>query len=65
MSQMPQRLRDAAAGLGGERVTLQGLANAHGPSTRETLLVLLGALCFLPVPGGERCSVSESSACRS
>ena len=51
MSPMPQRLRDAPVGLGGERVTLQGLADAHDPSTRETLLVLLGALCILPVPG--------------
>ncbi len=51
MPPMPQRLRDAAAGLGGKRVTLQGLADAHGPSTHETLLVLLGALCILPVPG--------------
>ncbi|MBL8351178.1 MAG: exopolysaccharide biosynthesis protein [Burkholderiaceae bacterium] len=46
-----QRLRDAAAALDGERVTLSTLADLHGPATQGTLLVLLAAPCMLPMPG--------------
>lgn len=49
---MPQRLRDAAAALPADRVSLQSLALAHGPATQGSLLLLLAAPCLLPVPGG-------------
>ena len=46
-----QRLRDAAAALPAERVSLQALAQAHGPAAHGTLLLLMAAPCLLPVPG--------------
>jgi len=45
------RLRQAAADLPSERVSLQSLAQAHGPATHGTLLLLMAAPCLLPVPG--------------
>jgi len=44
-------LRQAAADLPSERVSLQSLAQAHGPATHGTLLLLMAAPCLLPVPG--------------
>ena len=49
---IPQLLRDAAAALPAERVSLQSLALAHGPAAHGSLLLLLAAPCLLPVPGG-------------
>jgi len=46
-----QRLRQAAADLPSERVSLQSLAQAHGPATHGSLLLLMAAPCLLPVPG--------------
>ncbi|MBQ0960329.1 exopolysaccharide biosynthesis protein [Ideonella sp. 4Y11] len=46
-----QRLRDAAESLGRERVTMQTLAQAHGPEAQGALLMLLAMPCLLPVPG--------------
>ncbi|MBC7942094.1 MAG: exopolysaccharide biosynthesis protein [Chitinophagaceae bacterium] len=46
-----QRLRDAAAALPGERVSMQTMAQAHGPEAHGTLLLLMAAPCLLPVPG--------------
>ena len=45
-----QRLRDAAAAIHGEQVSMQAMAQAHGPEANETLL-LLAMHCLLPVPG--------------
>ena len=44
------RLR-AAAGLTDEGVSLQWLAQAHGPAAHGSLLLLLAVPCLLPVPG--------------
>ncbi len=41
-----QRLRDAAAAMQDERVSMRTMAQAHG-----TLLLLLAMPCLLPVPG--------------
>lgn len=46
-----QRLRDAAAALQGERVSMRAMAQAHGPDAQGTLLLLLAMPCLLPVPG--------------
>lgn len=46
-----QRLREAAAGLGTEPVTLAQMAALQGPAALGSLLVLLAAPCVLPVPG--------------
>lgn len=46
-----RRLREAAAALGDERVTMQTLVQAHGPESLGSLLLLLAAPCLLPVPG--------------
>jgi hypothetical protein len=46
-----QRLRDAAAALSTERVSMQTMAQAHGPAAHGTLLLLMAAPCLLPVPG--------------
>ncbi len=46
-----QRLRDAAAALREERVSMQALAQLHGPEAHGTLLLLLAMPCLLPVPG--------------
>ena len=45
-----QRLRDAAASLSADRVTVEALAQAHGPAAPGTLLLLLTAPCLLPLP---------------
>lgn len=46
-----QRLRDAATALSEERVSMQTLAQAHGPAAQGTLLLLMAGPCLLPVPG--------------
>jgi hypothetical protein len=46
-----QRLREAAATLPGERVSMRTLAQAHGPAAHGTWLLLMAAPCLLPVPG--------------
>jgi hypothetical protein len=46
-----QRLRDAAASIQGERVSMQALAQAHGPEAQGTWLLLLAMPCLLPIPG--------------
>ena len=46
-----ERLRDAAAAVQAERVSMGALAAAHGPEARGTLLMLLAMPCLLPVPG--------------
>jgi hypothetical protein len=51
MPPIVQRLRDAAAALQGERVSMRDMAQAHGPEAHGTLLMLLAMPCLLPVPG--------------
>lgn len=51
MPPIVQRLREAAAAIPGERVSMQALAQAHGPEAQGTLLLLLAMPCLLPVPG--------------
>lgn len=46
-----QQLRDAAAALPAERVSMQNMAQAHGPAAHGTLLLLMAVPCLLPVPG--------------
>jgi hypothetical protein len=46
-----QRLRDAAAAIQEERVSMRAMAQAHGPEAYGTLLLLLAIPCLLPVPG--------------
>lgn len=46
-----QRLREAAAALQEERVSMQAMAQACGPEAQGTLLLLLTMPCLLPVPG--------------
>lgn len=46
-----QRLRDAAAELRDERVSMQAMAQAHGPGAQGALLLLMAVPCLLPVPG--------------
>jgi len=46
-----QRLRDAAAAIRDERVSMREMAHAHGPDAHGTLLLLLAMPCLLPVPG--------------
>ena len=46
-----QRLRETAATLPAERVSLQTLARAHGPAAHGTWLLLMAVPCLLPVPG--------------
>ena len=46
-----QRLRDAAAAIQEERVSMRAMAQAHGPDAHGTLLLLLAMPCLLPVPG--------------
>ena len=46
-----QRLRDAAATMQEERVSMQAMAQAHGPEAHGTLLLLMAMPCLLPVPG--------------
>lgn len=51
MEPIVQRLRTTAATLPGERVSMQALAQAHGPAAHGTLLLLMAVPCLLPVPG--------------
>ena len=46
-----QRLRDAAAALGTDRLSMGCLARLCEIGSSSWLLALLGALCVLPVPG--------------
>ena len=46
-----QRLRETAATLPAERVSMQTLAQAHGPAAHGTWLLLMAVPCLLPVPG--------------
>jgi Exopolysaccharide synthesis, ExoD len=46
-----RRLRDAAAAIRDERVSMQAMVQAHGPEAHGTLLLLLAMPCLLPVPG--------------
>lgn len=46
-----QRLREAAATLPAERVSMQTMAQAHGPAAHGTMLLLMAVPCLLPVPG--------------
>ncbi len=46
-----QRLREAAAALPVGPVSVESLAQAHGPAAQGSLLLLLAAPCLLPVPG--------------
>ena len=46
-----QRLRDAAAAMQEERVSMRAMAQAHGPEAHGTLLLLMAMPCLLPVPG--------------
>jgi len=46
-----QRLRDAAAAIRDERVSMRAMAQAHGPEAHGTLLLFLAMPCLLPVPG--------------
>jgi hypothetical protein len=46
-----QRLRQAAAALRDERVSMRDMAHAHGPDAHGTLILLLAMPCLLPVPG--------------
>ncbi|EXU80268.1 hypothetical protein AX13_18425 [Comamonas aquatica DA1877] len=46
-----QRLRDAAAAIQEERVSMRAMAQAQGPEAHGTLLLLLAMPCLLPVPG--------------
>ncbi len=46
-----QRLRETAATLPAERVSMQTLAHAHGPAAHGTWLLLMAVPCLLPVPG--------------
>jgi len=46
-----QRLRDAAAALTTERVSMQAMVHAHGPAAHGTLLLPMAMPCLLPVPG--------------
>lgn len=50
-SELAARLREAAAALPGERVSLHELLDAHGPAAHGSLLLLLAVPCLLPVPG--------------
>ena len=46
-----QRLRETAAALSEERVSMETLAQAHGTAAHGTLLLLMAGPCLLPVPG--------------
>lgn len=48
---LPQRLREAAAALQAERVSVAQLLQAHGPAAQGGLLLLLVVPCLLPIPG--------------
>lgn len=51
MPPIAQRLRQAAAEIRDERVTMRAMAQAHGPESHGTLLLMLAMPCLLPVPG--------------
>lgn len=51
MRSLPQRLREHAASLTADRVTLRDIAGAHGPAAQGAMLVLLAIPCMLPLPG--------------
>lgn len=51
MSPISERLRNAAAAIQDERVSMRAMAQAHGPEAQGTLLLLLAMPCLLPVPG--------------
>lgn len=51
MPPIVQRLREAAATLPDEPVSMRALERAHGPEAHGTLLLLMAAPCVLPVPG--------------
>ena len=51
LAPLHQRLRESAAGLTQDRVSVAQLANLHGAAARGTLMVLLAAPCMLPMPG--------------
>lgn len=46
-----QRLKAAADAIAGERVSMQTLAEAHGPAAQGTWLLMMAVPCLLPVPG--------------
>lgn len=46
-----EQLREAAARLAGEQVSIGELLQAHGPAARGSLLLLLAVPCMLPIPG--------------
>jgi hypothetical protein len=46
-----QRLREAAATLPDERVSMQTMAQAHVPEAQGTLLLLMAVPGLLPLPG--------------
>lgn len=46
-----QRLRDAAAGMNEERVSMRDMAYALGPEAQGAWLLLISVPCLLPVPG--------------
>lgn len=48
---LEQRLRDAAAALQAERVSVATLLQAHGPGAYGSLLLLMAVPCLLPIPG--------------
>lgn len=50
-ARLADQLREAAAGLHAERVTVAGLLQAHGPAAHGSLLLLLAVPCLLPIPG--------------
>ena len=51
LAPLHQRLRESAAGLTQDRVSVAQLANLHGAAAQGTLMVLLAAPCMLPMPG--------------
>ena len=48
---LPHRLRQGAAQLADEPVTIAQLMQLHGPALEGSMLVLMGAPCLLPIPG--------------
>lgn len=48
---LPERLREAAASLQHDRVTVASLLHAHGPAAQGSLLLLMVVPCLLPIPG--------------
>ncbi|MEK8047921.1 exopolysaccharide biosynthesis protein [Ideonella margarita] len=48
---LAQRLREAAAALDTDRVSVARLVQAHGAQAHGSLLLLLALACMLPLPG--------------